>query len=251
MKTKKLLFYLLAAILGGCVPVMSLHPLYTEQDLVFEEKLLGVWVDDHNSPETIWEFNQPDQSKNEYELVFSDKEGKKRVFVTHLVKLKDKLFLDVHPDRFPSGEKEAEEMKLPYNAFFFIPVHTFIKIDCIELLAAAKNCPPEDEEIDKALPKSLSVDYDSVLKIRLTDDDAFMKLIGEDPNVVRHEDDGALLTASTKELQEFVLKYSEDTRLFTEAKVLLRRKTKGSLGPARQDPNEVKATRNSPVSDRR
>ncbi|MHC4572585.1 MAG: hypothetical protein ACYS76_00390 [Planctomycetota bacterium] len=27
MKTKKLLFYLLAGILGGCVPVMSLHPL--------------------------------------------------------------------------------------------------------------------------------------------------------------------------------------------------------------------------------
>lgn len=242
MKTKKLLFYSLAAILGGCVPVMSLHPLYSEQDLVFEEKLLGVWVDDHNSPETIWEFNQPDQSKNEYELVFSDKEGKKGVFVTHLVELKDKLFLDVHPDRFPSGEKEAEEMKLPYNAFFFMPVHTFIKIDCIEPLAAAKNCLPDDEDIDEALLKSLSVDYDSVLKIRLTDDDAFKKLIEEDPNVVRHEDDGALLTASTRELQAFVLKYAEDERLFTDATVLLRTKTKGSQGAARRDGSEARTT---------
>jgi hypothetical protein len=30
MNTKKLLFYLLAALLSGCVPVMSLHSLYTE-----------------------------------------------------------------------------------------------------------------------------------------------------------------------------------------------------------------------------
>ena len=56
MKVKKFLFYLLAALLGGCVPVMSLHSLYTEENVVFEEKLLGTWVDDPNSPETIWEF---------------------------------------------------------------------------------------------------------------------------------------------------------------------------------------------------
>ncbi len=34
MRIKKLLFYLLAALLGGCVPVMSLHSLYTEEDEV-------------------------------------------------------------------------------------------------------------------------------------------------------------------------------------------------------------------------
>ncbi len=36
-RAKKALFYLLAALLGGCVPVMSLHPLYTEKDVVFEK----------------------------------------------------------------------------------------------------------------------------------------------------------------------------------------------------------------------
>jgi hypothetical protein len=95
---------------------------------VFEEKLLGVWVDDPNSPEIVWEFKHPDESKNEYELVVSDKEGNNGVFVACLVKLKDKLFLDVRPDQFPSGKKEAEEMALPYNAFFFVPVHTFIRV---------------------------------------------------------------------------------------------------------------------------
>ena len=46
MNTRKLLFYLLAVLLGSCVPVMSLHPLFTKEHLVFEEKLLGTWADD-------------------------------------------------------------------------------------------------------------------------------------------------------------------------------------------------------------
>ena len=51
MKTKKLLSCLIVAIIGGCIPVMSLHPLYTEKDVVFEEGLLGTWLDDPNNPE--------------------------------------------------------------------------------------------------------------------------------------------------------------------------------------------------------
>ncbi|MHC4171297.1 MAG: hypothetical protein ACYSWQ_30560 [Planctomycetota bacterium] len=53
MNTRKLLFYMLAGLLGGCVPVMSLNPLYTKDSLVYDDKLLGTWVDDPNEPETI------------------------------------------------------------------------------------------------------------------------------------------------------------------------------------------------------
>lgn len=35
-------FYLLAVILGGCVP--SLHPLFTENDLIFDANLVGKWA---------------------------------------------------------------------------------------------------------------------------------------------------------------------------------------------------------------
>jgi len=51
MHAKTNLFYCLVVLLGGCVPVVSLHPLFTEDNLVFEEKLLGTWVND-----TTWEF---------------------------------------------------------------------------------------------------------------------------------------------------------------------------------------------------
>ena len=87
MKTKKLLFYLLAAIMGGCIP--SLHPLYTEKDLIFEEKLLGIW----GKSDEYWKFQEATDS-NSYDLttMIDQDEGK---FVAHLVKLDNMLFLDL------------------------------------------------------------------------------------------------------------------------------------------------------------
>ncbi len=199
MKVKKILFYLLAALLGGCVPVMSLHSLYTKENVVFEEKLLGTWVDDPNSPETIWEFTHIDEPKNAYKLIVSDDKGKKGSFVAHLVKLENSLFLDVFPDEFPCDTEDPNKIDWLYNVFFLVPVHTFIKIDSIE---------PQ-------------------LKMRLTDDDKMAELLKEDPNAVKHMsiEDKLILTASTEELQAFVLKYADDSRVFPDEIVLNRRET--------------------------
>jgi len=217
--TRKLLFYLLAAILGGCVPVMSLHPLYTEKDVIFEEKLLGTWVDDPNGPEAIWEFRRPEEAEKEYKLIVTDEEGKKGSFAVHLVKLTGRLFLDVYPDESPCADMEdPNKTEFAYNSFFLVPAHTFIKIDSIG---------PE-------------------LKMRLTDDEEMETLLKEDPNAVKHEivEGKPVLTASTKELQAFVLKYADDERLFSEETVLSRKKIKEPTDPNRieqkaVEPNDV------------
>jgi hypothetical protein len=200
MKIKKLLFYLLAGLLGGCIPVMSLHPLYTEEDVVFEEKLVGIWVDDANG---TWEFRRPDKSEKAYELVLSSPEGNRGSFVANLVKLENSLFLDVYPKQFPCELEDPNKTEWHYNALFYMPAHTFIKIDSIE---------PQ-------------------LRMRLTDDEKMGELLEEDPNVVKHEvvedyDGGIVLTGSTKELQAFVLKYADDSRLFSDEIVYSRKKTK-------------------------
>ena len=203
MKVKKILFYLLAVLLGGCVPVMSLHSLYTKENVVFEEKLLGTWVDDPNSPETVWEFRRIDELKNAYKLIFSDDKGEKGSFVAHLVKLENSLFLDVFPDEFPCDTEDPNKTDWLYNVFFLVPAHTFIKIDSIE---------PQ-------------------LKMRLTNGDKMEELLKKDPNAVKHTsiEDRLILTASTKELQAFVLKYADDNRVFTDEIVLGCKET--------QDPN--------------
>ena len=188
MNTKKVLFYLLAAALCGCVPVASLHCLYTEADVIFEEKLLGTWVDDPNEPDTTWEFTRIDDPNNAYKLIFTDEEGRKGSFVAHLVKLKDKLFLDVFPGELPWEMEDPNKVDWPYNAFFLIPAHTFIKVESIE---------PQ-------------------LKMRITQESKMEELLKESPNAIEHIliEDRLILTAKTKQLQEFILKYADDERLF-------------------------------------
>ena len=199
MNTKKILFYLLAVILGGCIPVASLHCLYTDKDMIFEEKLLGTWVQEPNNPKTIWEFTRINEPNNAYKLIFTDEEGKKGSFVVVMVKLQDKLFLDAYPSEVPWELEDPNQMKWPYDSFFLIPAHTFIKVDSIE---------PQ-------------------LKIRVTMDDKMEELLKENPNAIEHTsiDDRIVLTAKTKELQEFVLKYAEDERLFTDEVALYRKMT--------------------------
>jgi hypothetical protein len=213
MKTKKLLFYLLAALLGGCIPVMSLHPLYTEKDVVFEAKLLGTWVDNPNSPETVWQFSDANKQEKKYKFTFADKDGQKGLFVAHLVKLQNRLFMDVYPSEPPWNEEDPNKVEWSYNTLFFIPSHTFIKINSLQ---------PE-------------------LKLQLTDDDELKKLFEEKPNAIEHIsiEDKLILTASTQKLQAFVLKYADDSRVFTAETVLTPKKPKSPQLPPEKDPNEV------------
>ena len=197
MKTKKFLFYLLAVILGGCVPVISLHPLYTEKDVVVDKKLYGTWVDDANNTKTTWEFKSIDEPKNAYKLIFSDDEGMKGSFVAHLVKLQNRLFLDIFPSELPWEPEDPNKMDWPYNSLFLIPAHTFVKIDSIE---------PQ-------------------LKLRLMLESKMEELLKENPNAVEHTSvgDRLVITGSTKELQAFVLKYADNEKIFTDQITLSRK----------------------------
>lgn len=199
MKIKRVMFYCLAGLLAGCVPIVSLNPLFTKGDIVFDEKLIGAWLEDPNDPGTSWEFARFEESSAEglpkelqsefkqvYRLNLADKDGRKSVLAACLVKLGDRRFLDIFPDQFPSGESDPE--KTIFNAFLFLPSHTFIRVDAIG----------------------------DQLKIRFTDDQEFKKLVEAEPKAVAYAttERGPVLTASTKELQAFVTEYADDERLF-------------------------------------
>lgn len=210
MRTKTLLFYLLAAFLGGCVPIFSINPLYTDKDVVFKEELLGAWADP-NSLENIWEFKRHEESENAYQLIVDMGDNAKGLFDAHLVDLKGQLFLDIYPaekgleqtmEGLEEKAKDPNSTVWPLNFVFLVPVHTFIKVDSIE----------------------------PILAMRLTDDDLMEKLLEQDPNAVKHavlDEDRIVLTASTKELQAFVLKYADGDKLFNEPGLLKRTKVEG------------------------
>jgi hypothetical protein len=182
MKTKMKIvaFYLLVVILGGCVP--SLHPLFTQNELVFDANLLGIWSADSNE---TWEF-KPVKGKS-YECLYIDKDGKSGKFDAGLGKLGNNMFLDIYPS----------ELKLTENDFYkahFVPAHTFMRMQLTK---------------------------DS-LELRVMNPDGFDKFLKSKPNAVKNEriDDSIVLTASTKDLQKFMRKYGVDEKygLFGEAK---------------------------------
>ncbi len=205
MSAKRALFYLLLGILGGCVPVMSLHPLYDEQNIVFDEKLLGLWSKDSN--ETM-EFTRAEKGEKPYQLIYTShnkktKETAEGIFDVCLVKIENKLFLDVFPKESPCGKiEEPNEAKWFYNSFFLVPVHTFVKVNSIE---------PQ-------------------LKLGFTDDESMKKLLEKDPNAIKHEkiDGNPILTADTKTLQKFVLKHADSNDVFSEELILGKSKIRKS-----------------------
>ncbi len=100
----------LAILVEGCV--RSLHPLYTEENLVFEAALVGTWIEDEDGD--TWIFMK--SGDKAYELVVTEN-GAPAKFDAHLVQLGAFQFLDLYP-REPDLE----------NDFYKFPVHTFSRI---------------------------------------------------------------------------------------------------------------------------
>lgn len=180
-KMKKIVFYFIAVTLCGCVP--SLHPLFTENELTFDANLIGIWAP-ADSNET-WEFKPGE--KNHYECIYID-QGKIGRFDTRLGRLGNTMFLDIYP----------EELNISENDFYkahFVAMHTFMMINLTK----------------------------DTLSLRAMNPDDFEKFVKTKPNAVKYEnlgDKNLILTASTKELQVFMLKYgvNEKYQLFGQAK---------------------------------
>ncbi len=156
----------------GCV-VQSMHPLYTEQDVVFDPNLIGLWS--HEGSESV-EFSK--LNEKEYQVVYKNprEQGVGTVtWVGHLVKIEGSLFMDLFPK-----EPDIPNPNLVYRSHF-VPVHSFVHVIQIE----------------------------PTLQFRMLDIRWLHKITKDDPQAIRHEkiDGGIILTASTKELQTFLLKH--------------------------------------------
>lgn len=157
---------------AGCLP--SVNPLYTEKDLSYDAALVGLWSENEDADES-WTFEKKDDTS--YRLVIRNGE-KTSPFVAHLVKLGDHRFLDVCPDGSGLDDLKCEDT---YKATL-IPGHLFFKV----------------------------VEIEPVLRMGMLNPDWLEKLLKQEPQAIRHresDDEGLVLTASTQELQAFVLKH--------------------------------------------
>jgi hypothetical protein len=186
-------------MLCSCEPELSVHRLYTSDEVVFEPNLVGSWVaaePDENSG--IMQMDIVKAGANGYEITFTMQDTPtaqvaKISFDAHLVKLHGRLFIDVVQTALQIDGKPSERQ-------IAVPGHMFGKI---------------------------SVDGEN-LRMSFLDDDWVAREIKSGGLSIDTEDEGfqpAVLTASTAELQKFVVDHADDEQAFSFAVDDLKRKS--------------------------
>ena len=157
----------LATILSGCW-VLSIEPLYTSDDLVFEPSLVGVWAGIDGDEDESWTFLPLDSSS--YRLVTTESGAPDAVFEAHLLRLGGHLYLDLLPE-------EPEEMN-EFQLGHLIPAHSFWTVSL----------------------------QGNVLVLDVMDTERLKRVIDSTGADIGHleRDHAIVLTATTGELQTFV-----------------------------------------------
>ena len=161
-----------------CV-VTSVCPYYTSKELIHEPAIQGRWINCKNPAET-WTFDQPTNFACRLTLA---EETKATVLETHAFKLNGQVFLDLF-----SREQD----------YHVIPAHYLLRVD-------------------QTAPS---------LKLSELDDAWLTALLTNNPAAIRHhvvQNSGnpaanrIILTASTAELQEFVLRHLKNSEAWKHA----------------------------------
>lgn len=178
-------------IIAGCVP--SLQPFYTEKDLVADYALLGEWL--YKNGEFKFTFTQ--DKGMVYELMVAGGDSEK-YYSVHLMKLKDTYFLDIYPKNGLGAKKYI------FGNSCYVPAHAV----------------------------GIVVIKDNSLHINMLNPITLEYLLKNKKIILHHEyfGDNILLTASTSELQRFLLRHRDEKGLFSSV-YKLERKTSGAFQP--------------------
>lgn len=187
MKTRILIFsVLMILLLNGCI-VKSLHRFYHEEDVIYDEAILGTWVDEDYTRWVISQytfgkgFMQADSTDNSYLVELYEDSLAPVQFNVHMFEVEGKKYLDFMPLR-DNGDYGLLDMHL-------VSTHSLAMVD-----------------YDKAGNVTISWFAEEWLS----------SLFEENRVKIAHEvvknpgintDTFFVLTASTNELQKFIKKY--------------------------------------------
>jgi hypothetical protein len=193
---------LMIFLLGGC-SIYSLHPLYNASTLIFDTKLIGIWVDNDGNE---WNFEKAIKfddneiqklglNENSYFLTYTENNKQAQLYA-HIVKLENNLFLDLYP-----ADNYDEQIGNDLLAGHLLPIHTFAKIEINRNDIIIH--PFDVEWVDNLFEQK---------KIRIAHED--VEYFGLSLRV---------LTASTAELQKFISKYQNEKEAFEKVPDILKR----------------------------
>ena len=103
---------MMAVMFGGCL-VTSVHPLGNEDEMIFNENLLGAWKEGGD----LWIFTKGEENLFKLFVAVDDDNDTMEEFNAALFRLGDKMFLDIFPDRIDSGNILIDVLMLPVHTF--------------------------------------------------------------------------------------------------------------------------------------
>lgn len=168
---------LIAALFAGC-PARSLHPLFTDQEAVYNPSLIGTWETDDET------YTFEKLKEKNYQLVIRSKtESDSTIYVVWLGKVGSQWFLDSYPI-------------VNSDEYHYLSTHVFTKM-------------------------TLAGD---TLRLASLEGDWLSKMIDQKKMKIAHvrRDSEVILTASTKELQQWIGTIAEYGEPFPNEDVFVR-----------------------------
>ncbi|HMK18542.1 MAG TPA: hypothetical protein VK492_10085 [Chitinophagaceae bacterium] len=199
-------FAFLLIFLSSCLT--TLHPIFTEKNLAYDPKLIGVWNTENegkkgkvtinnlateNSVELPGNISAIKQKG--YFIIYQDENGKvSDQYIAFLARIGKHLYFDY----FPADKKEDRKLD-EFFGVHFVRMHTSYRVEIL------KDGSFELSQLDGSYVKSLIDEK----KIRIS-----------------HEtdaDDNTVITASTKELQQYLLKYGDEPSAYRSEKTTFKK----------------------------
>ena len=199
-------FALLLIFLSSCLT--TLHPIFTEKDLAYDPKLIGTWnTENEGKKSKVIISNLATENSVElpgnisaikqhgYFIIYQDENGKvSDQYIAFLARIGKHLYFDYYP-----AEKKEDRKLDEFFGIHFVRMHTSYRVEIL------KDGSFELSQLDGSYVKSLIDEK----KIRIS-----------------HEtdaDDNTVITASTKELQQYLLKYGDEPSAYRSEKTIFKK----------------------------
>jgi len=199
-------FTFLIIFLSGCLT--TLHPIFTEKDLAYDPKLIGTWkTENQDNKGQVVITNLASESSVElpgnissikqkgYFISYQNGPGEtSKRYIAFLARIGKHLYFDY----YPADRKEDEKIDEFFGAHL-VKMHTSYRVEILN---------------------------DRSFELSQLDESYVTKLIDEKKIRISHEtdaDDNTVITASTQELQQYLLKYGDEPSAYRSDKTIFKK----------------------------